>query len=172
MTEEVTLCLIVARSRNGIIGSQGDLPWRLSEDLKFFKRTTLGKPIIMGRKTWESLPRKPLPGRDNIVVSKDWTYEVDGARLYSNVSVAIAAARSIAARQGQNEIFIIGGSSLYESALPKAERLYLTEVETVIEGDARFPDFDEAEWIETAREDLPADERNDYAVIRRTLDRK
>lgn len=172
MIEGVKLCLIAARSRNGVIGKDSGLPWRLSDDLKFFKTATLGKPVIMGRKTWESLPKRPLAGRDNIVLSADWTYEAPGARLYSNLSIAAAAARAIATRKGVDEVFVIGGASLYEKALDVADRIYLTEVHTELEGDTRFPEFDEGEWVESAVEHLPADEKNEYAFSRRRLDRR
>ena len=143
MPHQVKLSLIVARARNGVIGRDGGLPWRLSDDLALFKQATAGKPIIMGRATWESLPRKPLPGRQNIVLTRDWAYAALGARVYSSLTASIAAARAIAAKDGQDEVFIIGGESVYAKALPMADLLYITEVDAEIEGDARFPDFDE-----------------------------
>lgn len=169
---DVHLCLIVARARNGAIGKDGDLPWRLSDDLKHFKATTKGCPILMGRKTWESLPRRPLPGRDNIVLSRDGNYLAPGARVYTSLSVAIEAARSLAAAAGQTEVFVTGGEAIYAAALPHADRLYVTEVDTEIDGEAFFPAFDEALYQETHRETFAADEKNDHAFVVRCLDRK
>ncbi|MEO1100743.1 MAG: dihydrofolate reductase [Pseudomonadota bacterium] len=171
MTDEVKLCLIVARARNGVIGANGGLPWRLSGDLVFFKKTTLGKPIIMGRNTWESLPRQPLPGRDNIVLTKDWAYAANGARVYSSFPSAIAAAKAIAARAGQDEVFIIGGGAVYDRALPIADRIYLTEVDVDPEGDTYFPALDEKSWVESGVSEFQADEKNEYDFRIRVLER-
>lgn len=171
MTNEVKICLIVARGRNGIIGREGQLPWRLRDDQLFFKEVTGGNPIIMGRKTWESLPVRPLPGRANIVLTRDWTYAADGARVYSAFNVAAAAARAMAAREGRSEVFVMGGVSVYERALPMADRLYLTEVDAAPEGDVSFPDFDESEWREISTKQFEADARNDHAFTIRQLNR-
>ena len=171
MTGQVKICLIVARGRNGIIGRDGQLPWRLRDDLLFFKKVTNGKPVIMGRKTWESLPVRPLPGRANIVLTRDWAYAADGARVYSGFNVAAAAARAMAAREGLSEVFVIGGAAVYERAFPMADRLYLTDVDEAPEGDASFPDFDESEWHEVSEKRFEADARNDHAFTIRKLDR-
>ena len=167
----IKLCLIVARARNGAIGRDGDLPWRLSDDLKHFKRTTKGCQIIMGRKTWESLPKRPLPGRDNIVLSRDGHYAAADARVYTDVAAAIAAARSLAKASGRDEVFVTGGEAIYAAALPHADRLYITEVETEIDGDAFFPNFDESAFTEASRDSISADEKNDHPFIIRKLDR-
>jgi dihydrofolate reductase len=129
MIEPIRLSLIVAQGRNRVIGSAGQLPWRLKDDLAHFKRTTMGAPVIMGRKTWESLPKRPLPGRPNIVISRDWNYDAAEARVYSSLSPAINAAKAMALRAGQSEVFVIGGAAIYELALPLADRIYLTEVD-------------------------------------------
>ena len=126
----VKLCLIVARARNGAIGKDGDLPWRLSDDLAHFKTTTRGCPVIMGRKTWESLPIQPLPGRDNIVLSRDGQYGAPHARVYTRMPAAIAAARALAVAASKSEFFVVGGEAIYAAALPFADRLYITEVDT------------------------------------------
>src|SRR5690606_24115216 len=118
----------IARARNGVIGKDGALPWRLKSDLALFKRTTLGKPVIMGRKTWESLRKRPLPGRTNIVLTRDQSYEAPGALVVEDFSEAVQIAREQAAEDGADEVSVIGGASLFELALKKAQRLYLTEV--------------------------------------------
>ncbi|MGB3626614.1 MAG: dihydrofolate reductase [Henriciella sp.] len=171
MAGDIKLSLIVARSRNGVIGKDGDLPWHLSGDLALFKTSTSGKPIIMGRKTWESLPRKPLPKRTNIVLTRDWAYAAIGARVYSSFSAAVAAARAIAAKDGEDEVFVIGGASLYERAIEMADRLYITEVDADIEGDTCFPEFDESEFTEAGRSVQAADEKNEYGFAFRVLER-
>ncbi|MEQ9316859.1 MAG: dihydrofolate reductase [Henriciella sp.] len=172
MAGDVKLSLIVARSKNGVIGKDGDLPWRLSADLALFKQSTDGKPIIMGRKTWESLPVKPLPKRTNIVLTRDWAYAAIGARVYSSFSAALAAARAIAAKDGEDEVFVIGGASLYERAIDMADRLYVTEVDAEIEGDTYFPKFDEDEFIEAGRSVQAANQKNEYGFTFRILERK
>lgn len=171
MSSEILLCLIVARARNGVIGKDNDLPWRLSDDLKHFKATTQGCPIIMGRKTWESLPRRPLPGRDNIVLSRDGQYSAPSARVFTSISAAIETARALARVAGKSEVFVTGGSAVYAAALPFADRLYITEVETEMQGDARFPDFDEAQFQEVTRRQVAASDKNEFAFTIRTLDR-
>ncbi len=160
-----TLSLIVAYSDNHVIGIDNDLPWRLKADLAYFKQTTLGKPIIMGRKTWESLGR-PLPGRRNMVISRDPHYSAEGAEIYPSLEDAITHAC-----ESEAEIFIIGGAQIYALALAsdKATRIYATEVHTEIEGDAFFPEFDKQIWQEVSR--LPqAPENNlsyDFVVYER-----
>lgn len=172
MGEEVKLSLIVARARNGVIGRDGGLPWKLSDDLALFKKTTKGKPVIMGRNTWESLPKRPLPDRPNIVLTRDWEYAAEGARVYSNLSAAIQAAKAMAAKQGEDEVLIMGGESLYQRALPMADLLYITEVDAEIEGDVHFPDFDESEFREAGTTRYEQSARNDYAFSFRILERQ
>jgi dihydrofolate reductase len=171
MIEPIRLSLIVAQGRNRVIGSAGQLPWRLKDDLAHFKRTTMGAPVIMGRKTWESLPKRPLPGRPNIVISRDWNYDAAEARVYSSVSPAINAAKAMALRAGQTEVFIIGGAAIYELALPLADRIYLTEVDASPEGDVFFPAVDTASWSESGLTRFEAGEGNDHGFTIKVLDR-
>ena len=162
----------VARARNGVIGKDGTLPWRLRSDMALFKAVTMGKPVIMGRKTWESLPRKPLPGRTNIVLTNDTTFEAEGAVVCSDFSEAVQIAREQAADDGADEICVIGGASLFELALAKAQRLYLTEVEAEVDGDATLSPIDESRWREVRREHHPASETDQYAFTFRVLERR
>lgn len=140
-----TLSLIAAMARGRIIGRDNTLPWQLPEDLKHFKATTLGKPVIMGRKTWESLGR-PLPGRRNIVISRNTGYLPTGGELAPSLQTAITMAAEA------DEIFVIGGADIYRQALPLAQRLYLTEIALDVVGDAHFPEFSPADWAEISRE--------------------
>lgn len=172
MSDTIKTAMIVARARNGVIGRDGDLPWRLSGDLKHFKKTTLGKPIIMGRATWESFPKRPLPGRENIVLSRDWNYAAPGGRVYSSLPPAISAAKAMAARDGVDEVFIVGGGAIYEAALPITDRLYLTEVDAAPDGHVYFPELDMANWKEVSRTEHEADEKNNHAFAMLQLERK
>tara|TARA_R110000782_G_scaffold98308_3_gene183601 strand:- start:618 stop:1166 length:549 start_codon:yes stop_codon:yes gene_type:complete len=171
MHSDVKLSLIVARGRNNVIGVAGQLPWRLKSDLMFFKKVTLGNPIIMGRKTWESLPRRPLPDRENIVMTRDWTYDAPGARVYSSFSPAVNAAKAIAAREGKREVFVIGGEAIYKLALPLADRVYVTDVDAAPDGDAHFPVLADTEWHEETTEHFDISEGNDHAFTIRRLER-
>ena len=162
----------VARARNGVIGRGGVLPWRLKSDLALFKRLTLGKPVIMGRKTWDSLHVHPLPGRLNLVLSHDGTFEPQGAVVCESFGEALSMAREQAAEDGVEEVCVIGGVSLFEAALPKARRLYVSEVDAEVEGDTHFPVFDEADWIEVSREAFPRSEVDEHSFIFRTLERR
>ncbi|NJC41925.1 dihydrofolate reductase [Brevundimonas alba] len=166
------LALVVARARNGVIGREGDLPWRLRSDLQRFKAVTMGKPCIMGRRTWESLPLKPLPGRLNIVLSKDESFEAKGALVCTTLDEAIEIARETAEEDGVDEVCVIGGTALFETALSRAKRLYLTEVEAEPEGDAVFPPFDETAWKEVSSETFPAGEKDDHPFVFRVLERR
>lgn len=165
------ISLIVARGRNNIIGSDGDLPWRLSSDLKLFKAITKGKPVIMGRKTWESLPRKPLPGRLNIVVTRQAGYTAEGAQVVGDMGDAFDAAFIQANTDRVDEVFVIGGAQIYAAAMTVADRLYLTEVDAAPAGDAAFPEFSEKDWSELGREVYPASEVDDHAFVFRALER-
>ena len=167
----IPLALVVARAANGVIGRKGDLPWRLKSDLALFKANTLGKPVIMGRKTWDSLPRKPLPGRMNLVLSMDGSFEPEQAVVCESFLEAVQMAREQAQEDGVDEVCVIGGRALFEMALPKAKRLYLTEVDASPEGDVTFPAFDESAWTEVRREAYPAGEGDDHAFVFRVLER-
>jgi dihydrofolate reductase len=148
---EVPVALILARADNGVIGRAGGLPWHLSGDLKFFKAQTLGKPVVMGRKTYQSIGR-PLPGRPNIVVTRDGTFRPEGVEVFAEVDAALARAQALAAESGADEVMVIGGGQIYALTLPLARRIYLTEVHARPEGDTFFPDLDEAEWREVRRD--------------------
>jgi dihydrofolate reductase len=160
------ISLVVARGRNGVIGAHGAIPWRLSSDMKRFKAVTMGKPVVMGRKTWDSFPTKPLPGRPNIVLTRDANFRAEGALVFADFAAAMAAGAAMG-----EEVCVIGGGHLYEQALPLADVIYLTEVDAAPVGDAYFPDFDEKAFRETAREDFPAGKRDDHAFVIRTLER-
>lgn len=166
----------VARARNGVIGRDGALPWRLKSDMALFKDLTLGKPVIMGRKTWESLPKRPLPGRTNIVLTRHGNYaespEARGAVVCERFDEAVQIAREQAAEDGVGEICVIGGAQVYALALPKARRIYLTEVEADAEGDVLFPPLDEAAWVETRREVHAAGPGDDHPFTFRVLERR
>lgn len=146
----MTVCLIAAVATNGVIGRDGDLPWRLPADLRHFKALTLGKPVIMGRKTWQSIGR-PLPGRRNIVVTRDRAFRPDGAEMVVSLDAALDMVADTA------EAMVIGGGEIYAQALPRAARLYLTRVHQHVEGDVYFPDIEPTVWHETACEDHPAE---------------
>lgn len=162
---------VVAAARGGVIGRDGDLPWRLKSDLAFFKKTTMGKPVIMGRKTWESLPRRPLPGRLNIVVTRRAGFAADGARLASSLPEALALARAEADRTGADEIAVIGGGEIFTAALPECTRIYLTEIDLSVDGDVYLPVLDPAEWTESACQFFTRSEGDDADFVIRTLDR-
>ena len=166
------LSLVVARAANGVIGRDGDLPWRLKSDLALFKANTLGKPVIMGRKTWDSLLKKPLPGRMNIVLTRDGSFEPTNAVVCESFLEAVQMAKEQAEDDGVDEVCVIGGRALFEMALPKAKRLYLTEVDATVEGDVTFPEFDEAPWTQVRREEHPAGEGDDHAFTFRVLERR
>ncbi len=151
------LILIAAVARNGVIGRENTLPWRLKADLAHFKRTTLGCPVVMGRKTWESLGR-PLPGRLNIVISRNAEYVATGATVVDSLEAALATSGDA------EKVFLIGGAQLYAQSIGAADRLILTEVQAEIEGDAHFPAVDQSVFREVSREHLPADADNDFPV--------
>jgi dihydrofolate reductase len=144
----IPITLVVAVAENGVIGNKGSLPWRIPEDLRRFKALTLGKPCIMGRKTWESLPRKPLPGRTNIVVTANVQFSAQGARRAHGFDHAL----EIAAEEHPEEIAVIGGEKIFEEALLRALRIHLTEVMGRPDGDAFLPVIDRADWREVARD--------------------
>jgi dihydrofolate reductase len=166
------IALIVALARNHVIGKDNAMPWHLPEDLRYFKRVTLGKPVIMGRNTYESIG-KPLVQRPNIIISRNTGYKVDGATVVHSLEAALALGTELLRNAGpDSELMIIGGAQIYAQALPLAQRLYLTEVHAEPEGDAHFPPFDRKQWQEVAREEHPACARNPYAYDFLVLDRK
>lgn len=156
---------VVAVARNGVIGRGNELPWRLPADLQHFKRTTMGRPILMGRRTWESIGR-PLPGRANLVLTRDAGYSAEGATVVHSLDEARRAARDADA------LMVIGGADLYRALLPHAVVIHLTEVHADIDGDVRFPDWDRRDWRETWREDHPADEKHAHPFSFVRLERR
>jgi len=159
------ISIIVAASTNNVIGVQGELPWKISDDLKRFKKLTMGKPVVMGRRTWESIGR-PLPGRQNIIITRQSGFSAAGC------DVVVSPAAALAASGDADEIMIIGGSQIYDLFLPKAGRLYVTRVHTEIEGDAFFPDIAAGDWALVATEVHAASEVNEFAFDFRTYERK
>ena len=151
------ITLIVAVADSGVIGRDNGLPWHLPEDLKRFKRLTMGKPLVMGRRTFESIG-KPLPGRQNIVVTRDTNYRRDGVTVVHDVDGALRAAGDVP------EIMVIGGAELFRALLPRAGRIHLTRVHGNIEGDVMWPALDERDWVVVKRESHSADERHAYAM--------
>ena len=155
------LAIIVAQAENRVIGINNNLPWHLPEDLRYFKQVTMGKPIIMGRKTFESIGR-PLPGRTNIVITRDGSYQPENVKVVNSLEAARELAESICTIDGCDEAMIIGGAQIYEQALPMADRLYLTQVHAEVNGDAWFPAFQPGDWAEIGREDFDAEGHNPY----------
>ena len=161
------IALVVAVARNGVIGAGGDLVWRISDDLKWFKKVTMGKPIVMGRKTHESIG-KPLPGRANIVITRNADYAPEGVFVAPTVEAALDLARE----EGADEICVIGGGEIYAQTLPIADRIYLTRVDAAPEGDVFFPDLNEAAWRATRESACEKSDRNEHACEFFILDRE
>ena len=155
MKKTLPLSLIAALGENRVIGVDNSMPWHLPGDFKYFKATTLGKPIIMGRKTWDSLGR-PLPGRLNIVVSRQAGLQLEGAEVYPSLESAVVRAQEWANQQGVDEVMLIGGAQLYAQGMAQADRLYLTRVALSPEGDAWFPEFDLTQWKLVSNIENPA----------------
>lgn len=147
----VKISHVVAVALNGVIGADGDMPWRLPSDLKRFKEITMGKPIVMGRKTFVSIGR-PLPGRPNIVISRSLENTPDGVSLFSTIDGALEHAIHLATEMGVSEVCVIGGGEIYRQTLPRAQRIYLTQVMAEAEGDTVYPQLDMNEWEEVAHE--------------------
>ena len=165
------LALIWAMARNRVIGRENRLPWRLPDEMRHFVATTRGKPVIMGRKQWQSLD-KPLAKRTNVVLSRDPTFTASGAIVVRDLDAAIAAARAAAESSGADEICVIGGAEIYRLALPRADRLYFTLIDADIEGDVFFPEFDESMWREVSRTTHRPDARHAYPYTIRVLERE
>lgn len=151
------ISLIWAMDESRVIGINNSLPWKLPVDMKWFRQNTMGKPIIMGRKTFESFGARVLPGRSNIIITRSENYQADGAIIAHSIDEALDAAGDV------EEAMIIGGASFYEQILPRADRLYVTQVHGQFEGDAWFPDMDMNNWHECSRVDSQIDEKNSYA---------
>lgn len=194
------ISLVVAMDRNRLIGRDGDLPWRLPNDLKHFKRLTVGKTVLMGRKTWISLGR-PLPDRDNWVLTRDPSFAAEGCRVFHSLEEALAAhtqrhsprvltpplaPRAVppspatqkrdsglpAADPAAEELMVIGGAELYRQTLPLAQRLYITEVDAQLEGDTHFPVLEPTQWRQVSADSHPADDRHAYAYTFKLLERR
>ncbi|MBV8146224.1 MAG: dihydrofolate reductase [Gammaproteobacteria bacterium] len=159
------ISLMVAMAQNGVIGRDNSLPWRLPEDLKRFRAFTLGKPILMGRKTFESIGR-PLPGRTNLVLTRDRSWSAPGVIVVHSVEDALAHASS------SNELVVIGGAEIYRLVLPFARRIYLTHVHADVPGDITFPEFDSTQWADVECSSQPADEEHAYPLTFVTLERR
>ena len=159
------ISLIAAMADNRVIGIANKLPWKLPADMKWFREQTIGKPIVMGRKTFESFGAKPLPGRSNIIVTSDVNYRATGSSVAHSIEAALQFAGDVP------EVMIIGGASFYAQMLPRADRVYLTQVHHTFDGDSWFPELDWAQWRETQRIDRAADEKNPYACSFLILDR-
>ncbi|WP_448553463.1 type 3 dihydrofolate reductase [Thalassotalea montiporae] len=152
------LSMIVAHADNRVIGKDNDMPWHLPADLAYFKQTTLGKPVVMGRKTFESIGR-PLPGRQNIVITRNTAYVADGVEVVDSIEAALALTQDV------EEVMVIGGGAIYQHCLPAANKLYITHIEASIEGDTQFPEYDiEKDWLLTSNTVRAADEKNAYAL--------
>jgi dihydrofolate reductase len=163
------VAFVVAVAENGAIGNKGALPWRMPSDLKMFRKLTLGKPVIMGRKTFQSIG-KPLPGRDNLVVTRDAGFKAEGIEVFASVDAAVARAQTLAAARGVDEVAVIGGADIFGAALPCAARIYLTRIHASPEGDTFFaPDM--ADWHEVSRIQLERMPGDDYDATLMVLER-
>ncbi|EGR1464184.1 type 3 dihydrofolate reductase [Vibrio cholerae] len=150
------ISMIAAMADQRIIGKDNQMPWHLPADFAWFKRCTLGKPVLMGRKTYQSIGR-PLPGRHNIVISRDASLQIEGVDVVTSIEAALVKAGEV------DEVMIIGGGSLYAACLPMAHKLYITEIHAKLEGDTQFPEWG-SDWLERSREHYPADEKNAYGM--------
>jgi dihydrofolate reductase len=155
--------MIVAMADNNVIGKNNDMPWHLPADLAYFKKITLGKPIIMGRKTFESIGR-PLPGRRNIVISRDKSYQAMGIDVVHSVEQALALVNGSDENNAVDEIMVIGGGAIYRHCLAQADRLYVTHIKANIEGDTQFPDYDDGTWLKVNSEVRLSDDKNLYPL--------
>ena len=155
------LNLIVAHARNGVIGAGGTIPWRVPGEMAYFKQVTLGHPIVMGRKTWESLPRTPLPGRRNLVVTRDRNYIAEGAEVVASLDEALARCAEA------QDVFVIGGAELFALALPRVTRAFVTEIDLEVDGDVHFPALDPAQWREVSRRRGATEPTHDFVVYER-----
>jgi dihydrofolate reductase len=165
------IALIAAVAENGVIGSGGEIPWRLPSDFAFFKRTTLGKPVVMGRKTFESIGR-PLPGRTNLVVTAQPGYQPEGVEIMASLETALVRAREIASRDGVDEVMVIGGGEVYRTTIGIADRLYITHVAVSPLGDAQFPEIDPAVWEVDRTLDIARSDKDSAAFVVKVYTRR
>ena len=171
-TNKITLASIVAVAQNGVIGKDNGMPWHIPSEFAYFRRMTLGKPIIMGRKSFESLGSKPLPKRTNIVVTRDPSWRAPDVMACTSLEDAIATARRIATGRGVDTIFITGGAEIYKLAMPLIDTLYLTEIHLSPEGTTFFPEFDRSQFVETGRLEQPQIEGEEAGYTITVLERK
>lgn len=167
----IKVAMIAAVGRNGAIGAEGELPWRLPSDFAFYKRTTMGKPLIMGRKTFQSIG-KPLPGRSNIVVTRQKDYAPEGVEVFGDLREAVDRALEIAARDGVDEVFINGGGEIYRAAMPMAERLYVTHVDAEPAGDTFFPAIDPEVWTGSVLPEIVPGEKDSAGFVVKVYERQ
>jgi dihydrofolate reductase len=159
---DIRKTIFVAVARNGIIGRDGDMPWRLSTDLKRFKAMTVGKPVVVGRKTFESFGGRPLPGRQHVVISRNADIDHPDVHMARSLGEAIGMAQDLARKQGESEISILGGGQIYAQAMEIADRMCITHVEADVDGDTAFPPIDPVVWVATESLDVPAGEKDTY----------
>jgi dihydrofolate reductase len=171
VTGEIRIALVVAAAENGVIGRDGQLPWRLPSDLKRFRKLTLGKPMIMGRKTFDSIG-KPLDGRDSIVVTRQAHFQHPGVHRVASIEDAFALGQELAAKRGADEVTVIGGAEIFRLALARAQRIYLTVVHAAPAGDTRFDTPDPRAWRQTAREPMPQTANDQFPADFIVLDRQ
>lgn len=165
------LAMIAAVAENGVIGRDNDMPWRLRSDMQFFKATTMGKPVIMGRKTFDSLGGRLLPKRPNLIVTRDRTFSFPGAHVFHSLEAAIAAAGGAGLNPDQDEVMIMGGGMLYKEAMPQADRLYITLVHATPEGDTYFPALDGDQWSLVSSDFMEAGEHDSADMTFEIYDR-
>jgi dihydrofolate reductase len=165
------LSLIVAKSLNGVIGKDGSLPWHLSSDLQYFKRTTMSKPVLMGRVTYEDIGR-PLPGRPNLVLTRDRSFSAKGIEVFHEIHDMIGRGFELAGETGSDEIMVIGGAQIYAASLKFASRLYVTEVDALVEGDAHFPAIQAIDWELTSETPFPQGPKDDHRFCVKVYDRR
>lgn len=171
MPRSPLVCFVVAAAENGVIGRDGRLPWRMPSDMRLFRRLTLGKPVIMGRRTFQSL-KKPLECRDNIVVTRAGLAAADAVHVAASPGEALQLATRLAADRGCGEIMVIGGAEIYRSMLPAADRIYLTRIHATPEGDTVFPEPDGGDWTDVSREAIARDPRDEYGATLVVLERR
>lgn len=159
--KSLRLSLIVAAAENGAIGKDNKMPWHLPADLQYFKKVTMGKPVVMGRKTFESIGQ-PLPGRTNIVITRDKSYRQEGVEVLHDLSAAEAACEDFAVFEDFSEMMFIGGAEIYKQVLPEIDRIYLTQVHAEFEADTYFPELEKSKWTVVSEQRFAADDKNPY----------
>ncbi len=169
--DQIGVRIVAAIGRRGELGLNNQLLFRLKADMAHFRKVTAKTPLVMGRKTWESFPKRPLPGRPNIIATRNLAFEAPGAHVFSSLPPALAAARAMAARAGVPEVSVVGGAEIYAASLSLATHMSLTEVDAEREASVFFPAFDRSQWRELSAINIPADENNEAAFVIRDLER-